>query len=396
MSEQSTRMMQLQNTVLNMITNERVSGRKWSIEKMAKEMPTTPTIVLLHDQHKLFDVSYVCRAIRLLDIPDGKILKLAQTQGEKVRVARWILGLTQKALAKQLNTQGSYLSSIELGKKIIEDYANLLKIEDVAKALFVDTDWLRSERLKPEQTAMKIETSVQEEADKKELPKKEIQTAQNPVYSTTEIRIAIGRIIHDKRMMLGVSELQLATDAQASVAELNAVERGKLCNPNKIPNIMKALDIDRNALLKNFIGTMNERVTVAFITQSSKADEVSRSVGMSRANFGKIREGRRILYKSEASLFAVALGVSAEWLVTGKGEPITTNTATAPIGKAEPTIQKRKEEIAVKEPLFEVEVRECDNDPKGVTFKNLSGNDLVALMNLASKCGVLAFAVAAE
>ena len=94
MTEQATRFMQLQNTVLNMITSERVTGRKWSVEKMAKEIPTTPTIVLLHDQHKFFDVSYVCRAIRLLDIPDREILKLAKTQGEKVRVARWTLGLT--------------------------------------------------------------------------------------------------------------------------------------------------------------------------------------------------------------------------------------------------------------------------------------------------------------
>ena len=59
-------------------------------------------------------------------------------------------------------------------------------------------------------------------------------------------------------------------------------------------------------------------------------------------------------------------------------------------------IRQRKEEITVKEPLFEVETREHDNDPKGVVFENLNSNDLVTLMNLASKCGILAFAVTAE
>lgn len=396
MTEQATRFMQLQNTVLNMITSERVSGRKWSVEKMAKEMPTTPAIVLLHDQHKFFDVSYVCRAIRLLDIPDGEILKLAQTQGEKVRVARWTLGLTQTALAKQLNTQGSYISNIELGKKTIEDYADLVKIEDVAKALFVDVDWLKSKEPKPEQTAMKIETPVQEEPIKEESPKEEARHAPDLTYSTVAIRVSLGRIIHDKRVEMGLSEFQLAADAQIGIAELDAIEGGRVCNPNKIPDVMKALGIDRNTLLKHFIGETNERVTAAFITQSSNAEEISKNIGMSRTSFCNVRNGSRPLYKDEARLLAAALGISAEWLATGKGEPITANTATATIGKAEHIIQKRKEEITVKEPLFEVEVREHDNDPKGVVFENLNSNDLVTLMNLASKCGILAFAVTAE
>lgn len=393
MTEQATRFMQLQNTVLNMITSERVSGRKWSVEKMAKEMPTTPAIVLLHDQHKFFDVSYVCRAIRLLDIPDGEILKLAQTQGEKVRVARWTLGLTQTALAKQLNTQGGYISNIELGKKTIEDYADLMKIEDIAKALFVDVDWLKSKEPKPEQTAMKIETPVQEESVKEEPPKGEIQPEP---YSITKIRSGLGRVIHDKRVEMGLSEFQLATDAQISVAELGAIEDGRVLNPNKIPSVMEALGINRNTLLKNFIGETNERVTAAFITQNGNGDEVSKKAGMSKTNFCKIRNGSRLLYKGEASMLATALGVSTEWLATGNGEPIKTKTATATISKAEPIIRKRKEEITTKEPLFEVEVRERNDDPKGVTFTNLNSNDLVTLMNLASKCGILAFAVTAE
>lgn len=393
MTEQATRFMQLQNTVLNMITSERVSGRKWSVEKMAKEMPTTPAIVLLHDQHKFFDVSYVCRAIRLLDIPDGEILKLAQTQGEKVRVARWTLGLTQTALAKQLNTQGSYISNIELGKKTIEDYADLMKIEDIAKALFVDVDWLKSKEPKPEQTAMKIETPVQEELIKEEPPKGEIQPES---YSITKIRYGLGKVIHDKRVEMGLSEFQLAADAQISAAELGAIEDGRVLNPNKIPSVLEALGIDRNTLLKHFIGETNERVTAAFITQNSNGDEVSKKAGMSRTSFCNIRNGSRLLYKGEVGLLAAALGVSAKWLKTGNGEPIETKEATAPISKAEPIIQKRKEEITVNEPLFEVEVRERDNDPKGVTFANLNSNDLVTLMNLASKCGILAFAVTAE
>jgi transcriptional regulator with XRE-family HTH domain len=292
-----------------------------------------------------------------------------------------------------LDAQGSYISNIELGKKTIEDYADLMKIEDIAKALFVDVDWLKSKESKPEQTVMKIETPIQEEPAKKE----PITHTPNLEYSSTDIRIRIGKIIRGKRIELGMSEEQAAENANISLGVLRVAEDGRTYNVNGIPRLMEVLFINRNTLLKNFSdSSARERLTAAFVTQEKTEGDISIASGLSVATFSEAKRGKRELRKNNIAPIAAALGVSAEWLRTGGGEPIETKTATAPISKAEPIIQKRKEEITVKEHLFEVEVREHDNDSKGVTFTNLNSNDLVTLMNLASKCGIFAFAVTAE
>ena len=387
MAEQPTRMMQLQNTVLNMITAERVSGKKWSISKMARETKVSEGHVMLHEQHKYFDVGYICSALRKLEIPHSEVLKLAKTQGEKVRVARWTIGLTQADLARELHVPATALSNIELGKKAIEETLGL-EIETLAKALFVSSDWLKSEKPKAKQTEMKLST-----ADKEERAKKDDKENKETSISLM-VRREIGKIMRGQREEQGLSTADLSKKTGISAPVIEAAERGEAIGCSSIPYIAKALNIDHGLVLQLFADTPAERVSAAGALSTTTVSEAAKSINVSTTTLLTIKNGERNLYDSEVPALASAFGVSTEWLKTGNGDPIPAKPDDGALaaGKTETTIIKPegKEKATMDDPVFEVNVSDDSNG--GVTFKGMTCEEMVALMNLASKHNLHALA----
>ena len=352
-------------------------ARNWTVADLAKKIGRGLGDISLFETGRIFDLNDVRNLANTLEIKASDIA--TQTTGERVRVARYLAGLNQ---TQTVDRTGMLFTNVTLSG-IERDVTSIDVFDDnqvgaLAKLLHVSVEWL--EELEQKQ----VEIPLDKPESKQQLP------------CTHAVRVYIGSAIKKAREDGMISEQELAMGMGVSLTTVSSVESGNtVVNTKYITAALTLLGIDRNTLLKGYSTKpydYGSRITLAHLTQESTMSEIQKAAGLSKYSVTSWKRNIGRPTGKELEALANACDVSAEWLKTGKGEPIPEKAAQIATVSAEPVETKQ----VVVEPerkhteLFDITVA-AERNAAGTTFKALSYDEFLAMLKLAKKADNVAF-----
>ena len=351
-------------------------ARNWTVADLAKKIGRGLGDISLFESGRIFDLNDVRNLANTLEIKASDIA--TQTTGERVRVARYLAGLNQ---TQTVDRTGMLFTNVTLSG-IERDVTSIDVLDDnqvgaLAKLLHVSVEWLKE--LEQKQVEMPLD-----KPESKQLP------------CNHAVRVYIGSAIKKAREDGTISEQELAMGMGVSITTVSTIEIGNtLTNAKCITAALTLLGIDRNALLKGYFTKpydYGSRITLARLTQERSKSEIKKVTGISEHVVESWGSNTRKPTVGGLEALANACDVSAEWLKTGKGEPIPEKAAQIATISAEPVETKRVVVAPERKrtELFDITVA-AERNAAGTTFKALSYDEFLAMLKLAKKADNVAF-----